>query len=169
MAFMLYKIDEAIDCKYIVTKTLNKQARAGSLIHVMDTTETSDGIIVDYRVTKTGQNFVIRFPTVKEFCKWCRPDSFLARHYDAFSKKEIMNYMKIKDRTVTSFCLPIIAVSLVIIWIAAIALIGGGGGIVVGIVCSLISVLGTLYMFKVTKEKMLVKLYGKVNTGISFK
>ena len=166
---MLYSIDDAIDCKYIVNKSLNKQARAGSLIHIMDTMETSDGITVDYRVTKTGQNFVIRFPTVKEFCKWCRPDSFLARHYDSFSKKEIMNYLKIKDRNFVNFCLPIIAVALVIIWVVALAVIKGGLGAAVGAVLSVVAVLAVLYIFKATKEKMLVKLYGKVNVGISFK
>ena len=166
---MLYSIDDAIDCKYIVTKTLNKQAKAGSLIHVMDTMETSDGITVDYRVTKTGQNFVIRFPTVKEFCKWCRPDSFLARHYDSFSKKEIMNYLKIKDRSFTTFCLPIIAVALVVIWLICLLAIKGAAGVIVGVVLSIAAVLGTMYIFKTTKEKMLVKLYGKVNVGITFK
>ncbi|MBP3267949.1 MAG: hypothetical protein J6M07_06480, partial [Ruminococcus sp.] len=63
MAFMLYSIDEAIDCKFIITKTMSGQAKVGSLIHVMDTKENSDGITVFYRITKTGQNFVAKFET----------------------------------------------------------------------------------------------------------
>ena len=39
MAFMLYSIDEAIDCKYVVTKALKGQAKIGTLIHVMDARE----------------------------------------------------------------------------------------------------------------------------------
>ena len=125
MAFMLYSIDEAIDRKYVVTKPLSGQAKSGTLIHVMDTHETSDGITVDYRVTKTGQNYVVKFPTVKEFCKWCRPDTFIARHYDSLSKKEIRQYLKITSRTFTSFCLPLIVVALAIIWVLAMVVIKG--------------------------------------------
>ena len=78
MAFMLYSIDEAVDCKYIITKAMSGQAKPGTLIHVMDTKENSDGVTVFYRITKTGQNFVAKFETIKDFCKWCTPDSFIA-------------------------------------------------------------------------------------------
>ena len=44
MAFMLYSIDEAVDCKYIITKAISGQAKPGTLIHVMDTKENSDGV-----------------------------------------------------------------------------------------------------------------------------
>lgn len=169
MAFMLYSIDDAIDCKYVVMKTMSGQAKAGTLVHIMDTNEKSDGIIVDYRVTRTGQNFVARFNTIKDFCKWAHPDTFLARHYDSFSKKEIQQYLKIKERSVVTFCLPIILISLIIIWGVSIGVVGGGAGIAIGIVCSLISVLGTLFAFKQTKEKTMLKMYSKVNVGISFK
>ncbi len=169
MAFALYSIDEAVDCKYVVMKSLSGQAKAGTVIHVMDTNENSEGIRVDYRVTKTGQNFVIKFPTIKEFCKWCRPDSFVARHYDSFTRKEIMNYLKVKDRSFTTFTLPIIIAALVVIWLISMLAIGGGAGVGVGIALSIVAALGIMYITKTTKEKMLVKLYGKVNTGISFK
>ncbi|SDB17279.1 hypothetical protein SAMN02910317_00901 [Ruminococcaceae bacterium FB2012] len=169
MAFMLYSIDEAIDRKYVVTKPLSGQAKSGTLIHVMDTHETSDGITVDYRVTKTGQNYVVKFPTVKEFCKWCRPDTFIARHYDSLSKKEIRQYLKITSRTFTSFCLPLIVVALAIIWVLAMVVIKGTVGIIIGVVLSLAAVLGVLYLFKAQKEKIKLKLYSKVNVGVSFK
>ena len=169
MAFMLYSIDEAIDRKYVVTKLVSGQAKVGSLIHVMDTHETSDGITVDYRVSKTGQNFVVKFPTVKEFCKWCRPDTFIARHYDSLSKKEIRQYLKVTSRTFTSFCLPIIIVALALIWILGIAVIGAPAGIIISVILSLVAVLAVLYLFKAQKEKIKLKLYGKVNVGVSFK
>lgn len=169
MAFMLYSIDEAIDRKYVVTKLLSGQAKTGTLIHVMDTHETSDGITVDYRVTKTGQNYVAKFPTVKDFCKWCRPDTFIARHYDSLSKKEIRQYLKITSRTFTSFCLPLILVALAVIWVLAIAAIGGTVGIILGVVLSLVAVVAVLYLFKAQKEKIKLKLYSKVNVGVSFK
>ena len=169
MAFMLYSIDEAIDRKYVITKLVSGQAKVGSLIHVMDTHETSDGITVDYRVSKTGQNYVVKFPTVKEFCKWCRPDTFIARHYDSLSKKEIRQYLKVTSRTFTTFCLPIILVALALIWIIGIALIGPPAGIILGVILSLVAVLAVLYIFKAQKEKIKLKLYSKVNVGVSFK
>ena len=172
MAFMLYSIDEAIDRKYVVTKQISgqsKQAKIGDLVHIMDTHETSDGITVDYRVSATGQNFVIKFPTVKEFCKWCRPDTFIARHYESLSKKEIRQYLSITSRSFTSFCLPIILVAVAIIWILGVAVIKGTAGIILSIVLSIVAVLAVLYIFKSQKEKIKLKLYGKVNVGVSFK
>ena len=169
MAFMLYSIDEAIDCKYVVMKTMSGQAKAGTLVHIMDTNENSNGIVVDYRVTRTGQNFVIKFDTVKDFCKWARPDTFLARHYDSFSKKEVMQYLKVKDRTFVSFCLPLIAIALVIVWILALAVIGETAGVILGVVLSIVAVLGVLFLFKTTKEKTMLKMYSKVGMGINFK
>ncbi|MBQ6675838.1 MAG: hypothetical protein IJM75_06880 [Ruminococcus sp.] len=169
MAFMLYSIDEAIDCKYVVMKTMSGQAKAGTLVHIMDTNENSNGIVVDYRNTRTGQNFVAKFNTVKDFCKWARPDTFLARHYDRFSKKEIQQYLKVSERSFTTFCLPIIAVALILVWIIAIALIGGAGGVVLGIILSLVAVAGVFIFFKMSKEKTMLKMYSKVGVGINFK
>lgn len=169
MAFMLYSIDEAIDCKYIVTKTMSGQAKAGTLIHIMDTTERSDGIQVDYRVTRTGQNFVIKFENLKQFCKWARPDSFLARHYDNFSKKEVMQYLKVSERTFTTFCVPLIAIALILVWMISILAFDGALTVVLGIILSIAAVIGVFVFFRLSKEKVLVKIYGKVNVGISFK
>ena len=169
MAFMLYSIDDAIDCKYIVMKTMSGQAKAGTMVHIMDTNEKSDGIIVDYRVTRTGQNFVAKFPTLKDFCKWARPDTFLARHYDSFSKKEVMQYLKVKDRTFVSFCLPLIAIALVIVWVLSLAIIRGTTGIILGVILSLVSVAAVFFLFKTTKEKTMLKMYSKVGMGINFK
>ncbi|MBR4554053.1 MAG: DUF4229 domain-containing protein [Ruminococcus sp.] len=169
MAFMLYSIDEALDRKYVVTKTVPGQAKSGTVIHIMDTNERSDGITVDYRVTKTGQNFVAKFDTLKQFCKWCKPDTFIIRHHENLTKKEIRQYLKITDRTFTSFCLPILIVLLAIIWVIGIAAIGAPAGIIVAAILSVVAFLGVMYFFKSQKEKIKLKLYGKVNVGISFK
>ena len=168
MAFMLYSIDEAIDHKYVVTKPMNSQAKPGTLIHIMDAHKTSDGITVDYRASE-GRSYVAKFPTEKEFCKWCRPDTFIARHYGSLSKKDIRQYLKITSRTFTSFCLPLIIVALAVIWGVCIAVIGAPAGIIVGAILSLIAVIAVLYIFKSQKEKIKLKLYGKVNVGVSFK
>lgn len=169
MAFMLYSIDEAIDCKYVVTKALKGQAKIGTLIHVMDARETSDGIQVDYRVTKTGQNFVAKFETIKQFCSWARPDKFIARHYDNLSKKEIRQYLRVTERTFVSFCLPILVVLLAVIWIICLAYIKGTLGIVLGVVFSIIAFLGVVMLLNKQKENVKLKLYSKLNIGVSFK
>lgn len=169
MAFMLYSIDEAVDCKYVVTKSMSGQAKAGTLIHVMDTKENSDGIIVDYRVTETGQNFVIKFDTIKQFCKWARPDTFIARHYESFTKKEIQCYIKVCDRSFASFCLPILIIALAVIWAFSLILLSGSVRFIVGAVLSVIAALAVLYLFRAQKEKVKMKLYSKADIGIAFK
>ena len=169
MAFMLYSIDEAIDGKYVVTKSLTNQAKAGTLIHVMDARENSDGIQVDYRVTRTGQNFVIKFETIKQFCKWARPDKFIARHYENLTKKEIRQYLRVTERTFVSFCLPILVVLLAIIWTVSLAVIKGTLGIVLGVVLSIVAFFGVLIMLNKQKENVKLKLYSKLNIGVSFK
>ncbi len=169
MAFMLYSIDEAIDRKYVVTKPLNGQAKVGSLIHIMDAKESSNGITVDYRVSQSNQSFVAKFETVKDFCKWCRPDTFIARHYESLTKKEIRQYLTITGRTFTSFCLPIILVALVVIWVLGLVIIKGAAGIILSVILSLVAVLAVLFVFKSQKEKIKLKLYSKVNVGVSFK
>ena len=156
MAFMLYSIDDAVDHKYVIMKPMNGQAKTGTLIHVMDTHSNSNGVTVDYRVTKTGQNYVAKFPTVKEFCKWCKPDTFIARHYDSLSKKDIRQYLKITGRTFTTFCLPLIVICLAVLWGVGIGVIGMPAGAIVAGILSVVAVIAILYVFKAQKEKMYV-------------
>ena len=80
MALYLYSIDEAEDRKFIVTKAMSGQAKMGTLVHIMECSENSSGISVSYRVTETGQDFNIKFENLKQFCKWARPDNFIARY-----------------------------------------------------------------------------------------
>lgn len=164
MAFMLEYIDEAIDHKFIVTSHQPKQAKPGTMIHIMAGFETPEGITVNYRVTETRQDFTIRFANIKQFCKWCRPDSFIARHYESLNPKEIIQYMKITGRTVTSFCVPLIVLLLVVIWLAALMLATPPISIVLGAVLSVLAVAGILFLYKKQKSQATVKIYNKVSS-----
>ena len=86
MTYMLNDIDEAIDRKFLVTKTLSNQVQAGTIVHIMDAHSEKDGkVTVYYRITYTKQDYTVKFDNVKQFCKWARPDNFIARHYEGDS------------------------------------------------------------------------------------
>ncbi len=170
MALLLYSIDEAVDRKFIVTKSISSQAKIGSLVHIMDSSEKSDGISVDYRITSTGQDFSIQFDNLKQFCKWARPDNFIARHYENLDQKDILHYIKVSNRTFASFCLPIIIVLLAIIW--AVALIALDQNFIVGAILSVIAIIAVIAIYKYQKTNVVLKLYSKVGTnnwGITIK
>lgn len=172
MAFTLYSIDEAIDRKFVVTKTISSQAKAGTLIHIMGTKEKPDQVSVKYRVTESGQDFVIKFENVKQFCKWARPDNFIARNYERLSNKEIQHYLKVMGRSVATFCLPIIVVALVLVWIAALFLIKKTPtNFIVGGAASAVVAIGVLMFYKIQKNNVKMRLYKKVssNWGVVFK
>lgn len=165
MAFSLYSIDEAIDKKFIVTKTLGRQAKAGTLVHIMDASESSNGVTVDYRVTSTGQDFTVKFDSLKQFCSWAVYDTFIARYYEFLSSKDIQYYLKVTNRTVVSFCVPIILVCMLVIWLLALLVIKGTTGVVLGIVLSVVAAAAVFIFYKTQKSNILVKFYGKVSNG----
>jgi hypothetical protein len=166
MAQLLYSIDEAIDRKFIVTKTLNKQAKAGTLVHIMDCSEKSDGVIaVKYRVTSTGQNFSIKFDNIKQFCKWARADNFIARHYENLSTKDILHYIKVSNRTIVSFCVPVLVVVLAIVWIATLILLKGSTAVATAAGLSVLAAIVILIVYKYQKSRVMLKLYGKVSSN----
>lgn len=171
MTYMLNSIDEAVDQKFLVTKNLSNQVKSGSMIHIMATKELDHGVVVDYRVTDTGQDFSVKFQSVRDFCNWARPDTFIARYHDSFSAKEIQHYIKVNNRSFTNFCLPIIVVALIVIWILGKVVMHGAGGTVFAIIFSLIAVIGTYYLYTSQKKSVKLKLYQKVSTnwGIAFK
>lgn len=162
MAYMMYSIEEAIDRKFIITKNMSSQAKPGTLIHIMDTTQTSDGISVDYRVTDTGQDFSVRFDTMKQFCKWCRPDTFIARYYEYLNEKDIVNYMKVSGRSFTSFCLPLIIAALVIVWVLSLLLLKLVPAIIVGVLLSIVAVIAIFKVYKDQKTKATERIYSKI-------
>lgn len=162
MAFMLYSADDAIDSKFIVTKNISNQAKQGTLIHVMDTTETSDGISVDYRVTGTNQDFTVKFDSLKQFCKWIQPDSFIARHYECLSNKDVVHYMKVNGHSFSTFCLPLILVAWAVIWAIFMIALPGTVGIIIAAVLSLVSVAAVLFLDKKMKNDARMRIWSKV-------
>lgn len=176
MTYLLNNIDEAVDRKFLVSKNIPNQARAGTMVHIMGS-DDSAGISVKYRVTDTGQDYNIQFETLKDFCKWAAPDTFIARYYENFSNKEILHYIKVTNRSFGSFCLPIIAVALVIVWVLAMVVLKGVAGLSAGIcaiiggVLSIAAIVAVIYVYRQQKSSVKLKLYRKVssNWGIEFK
>lgn len=165
MALYLYSIDEAEDRKFIVTKAMSGQAKMGTLVHIMKCSENSSGISVSYRVTETGQDFNIKFENLKQFCKWARPDNFIARHYEHLSNKDVLHYLKISSRSFVSFCLPLILAALVIIWAVSMICLKNTAGIILGCVLSVIAVAVILGIYRYQKKHIMVSLYNKISTN----
>lgn len=176
MSFMLYSITSAIDSKYVVVKPMKGQVPVGSLIHVMDAKETSDGITIQYRPNKTTQNNVAKFDTVKQFCEWCMPSVFIARYYDKLSHRDIMGYIKAENRSFLKYHLPAILTCLVLIWAVILVLMSGVLStfinitvdptvfIIIGCVLSVLSVAMVFIMDKVSFKHIHERLYDKVMT-----
>ncbi len=170
----LLNIDEAVDRKFLVTKAMRGQAEVGTIIHVMDAEQQGQAVIVYYRVTRYNekfhdyQDYTAKFENLSAFCKWCQPDNFIARNYECFSIRDIQHYIKVKNRNFTSFCLPIILVAAIIIWVALALLMFKDNliiGIVIGAVLTLLVLFGVVYMLKLQKKKEKMRLYRKVSAG----
>ena len=164
MTYSLSNIEDTVDRKFLVTKALTHQAKVGTIVHIMSAEKAGNGIIVGYRVTGTGDDFTVTFDNVKQFTQWARPDNFIARHYESFSLKEIQHYIKVNNRTMTTFVLPILAAALVVIWILCLAVIKGGVGVVLGIVLSVVAAGAILWFYKNQKSKVKLDLYSKVSS-----
>ncbi|MDE7365078.1 MAG: hypothetical protein K2N27_09410 [Ruminococcus sp.] len=167
MALYIYSMDEAIDRKYVVTKSMSGQAQAGTLVHIMDCEEKGDGTYnVSYRVTETGQNFNLDCVGLKQFCKWARPDNFIARHYENLEQKDVLRYIRITGRSFVSFYLPIMLVILVIIWVVALLAIPKiVVGVIVGVVLSALDVAGIMFYYKYQQKHATMDIYNKVSSN----
>ena len=167
----LLNIDEAIDRKFLVTKAMKGQADIGTIIHVMDAEQQGQAVIVYYRVTRYNekfhyyQDYTAKFENLAAFCKWAQPDNFIARNYECFSIRDIQHYIKIKNRNFASFCLPIILVAAIIIWVVALFVVKGVVGIVMGSVLTLVVIVGAFSLLKMQKKKEKMRLYRKVSAG----
>lgn len=169
----LLNIDEAIDRKFLVSKTLKGQAEAGNIIHVMDAEGSANSVLVTYRVSHYNekfhdyQDYTAKFENLSAFCKWCQPDNFIARNYECFSIRDIQHYIKVKNRNFASFCLPIILIAAIIIWACALLLFKDKLiiGIIIGAVLTLLVLFGAVYLLKVQKKKEKMRLYRKVSAG----
>lgn len=170
----LLNIDEAIDRKFLVTKAMKGQADIGTIIHVMDAEQQGQAVIVYYRVTRYNekfhdyQDYTAKFENLAAFCKWAQPDNFIARNYECFSIRDIQHYIKIKNRNFASFCLPIILVAAIIIWVALALLMFKTNlvvGVVIGAVLTLVVIIGAFSLLKMQKKKEKMRLYRKVSAG----
>ena len=167
----LLNIDEAIDRKFLVTKAMKGQADIGTIIHVMDAEQQGQAVIVYYRVTRYNekfhdyQDYTAKFENLAAFCKWAQPDNFIARNYECFSIRDIQHYIKIKNRNFASFCLPIILIAAIIIWVVALFVVKGIVGIVMGSVLTLVVIVGAFSLLKMQKKKEKMRLYRKVSAG----
>jgi len=177
MTYMLNDIDEAIDRKFLVTKSMSNQVPAGTIVHIMGADQEKDGsVTVYYRITYTKQDYTVKFDNLKAFCKWARPDNFIARHYESFSTKEIQRYIRIKDRNFTNFCLPIILAALAVVWAVILLSVKSLDITKRAIIASVVSVVAIIVitvLYKTLKQKAMTRLYSKVsaksNWGVRFK
>ncbi|MCQ2434256.1 MAG: hypothetical protein MJ062_03345 [Oscillospiraceae bacterium] len=173
----LLDIDEAIDRKFLITKSMKGQADAGTIIHVMDAMNTKDFVVVNYRVARFNekfhdyQDYTAKFEDLAQFCKWAQPDNFIARNYENFNIKDIQHYIKVKKRTMLTFCLPIILIAAAIIWTLAFVLVGGIPAAIVSLVLTIGTAVFVLYNFKTAKKKEKLRMYRKIGSkwGVVFK
>ncbi|SFW52086.1 hypothetical protein [Ruminococcus flavefaciens] len=170
----LLNIDEAIDRKFLVTKAMRGQADIGTIIHVMDAEQQGQAVIVYYRVTRYNekfhdyQDYTAKFENLAAFCKWAQPDNFIARNYECFSIRDIQHYIKVKNRSFASFCLPIILVAAIIIWVALALLMFKTNlivGVIIGAVLTLLVIVLAFSLLKMQKKKEKMRLYRKVSAG----
>ena len=170
----LLNIDEAIDRKFLVTKAMKGQAEVGTIIHVMDAEQQGQAVIVYYRVTRYNekfhdyQDYTAKFENLAAFCKWAQPDNFIARNYECFSIRDIQHYIKVKNRSFASFCLPIILVAAIIIWVALALLMFKTNlivGVIIGAVLTLLVIVLAFSLLKMQKKKEKMRLYRKVSAG----
>ena len=175
----LLNIDEAVDRKFLITKNVKGQAGTGTIIHVMDAANNPGGSVsVLYRVARFNekfhdyQDYTAKFDSLAAFCKWAQPDNFIARNYEMLSISDIQHYLKVKNRSFTSFSLPLILIAALIIWAGLYFALGlGVATIILGVIGTLAIAAGVLLMVKNQKKKEKVKLYHKIssNWGIVLK
>ena len=168
----LLNIDEAIDRKFLVSKTLKGQAEAGNIIHVMDAENSSNSVLVTYRVSHYNerfhdyQDYTVKFENVAQFCKWAQPDNFIARNYESLNIKDIQHYIKIKNRSFTTFCLPLILIAAVILFVLFVGLLHLiVVGVILAVVLTLIAAFAIFVVFRNQKKQEKMRLYSKISSG----
>lgn len=171
MAYKLNNINDAVDGKFLVVKRFANQADIGTLVHIMGTGKDPSGaIIVDYRITSTGQDYQIKFNSLNDFCKWAKPDQFIARNYAFFERDEILKYIKQQKKTFVTGCLPFLVIALAVIWAVCLILLKGMLRFVVGGIASVAAALILTVFYKKQKSRMMMKMYRKLssNWGVNF-
>lgn len=165
MTYLLNSVDDAIDRKFLVTKSVPGQVEAGTLVHIMGGAQDGTGVSIDYRVASTYQDFNIKFPTLKDFSKWARPDNFIARHYDKLDRFDIQQYIKVSNTSIFTM-LPVLAVVLLILWIVCLLVIPSKAiGVILAVLLSVAVSFAMIRFFQNRRMKMLTKLYSKIGSG----
>lgn len=173
MAYSLTNVNDMVDGKFLVIRNVSNQAESGTMVHIMAARNNRDGSFsLDYRVTSTGQNYKIAFKKLKDFFNWARPDTFIARNYDSFTKAEIQKYVKINNRTFSSYCVPLILVVLIIVWGLCLTLIPATTTqIIVGSSASVVLAVIIFILYRKSKSNIKMKMYYKLSSkwGVKFK
>lgn len=170
MRLLLNNIEDAVDQKYLITKSLKNQAEAGTVVHIMGAQTESDGVSVKYRVTNTGQDYTAKFADVKQFSKWAAADNFVARYQDNLTTSEIRRYIKVRNNSfMASGGIPVIAGVAVIWLIMLVALVTNllaWWQILIGGVClSVIVYFGITTFYKKRRSKIMSQIYNKVSAA----
>lgn len=169
----LLNVDEAIDRKFLVTKHMKGQVESGNIIHVMDAESAKDGsVTVTYRVARFNgkfhdyQDYTAKFESLASFCKWAQPDNFIARNYEVLDIKDIQHYIKVKNRSFASFCLPIILILAAVIWVLSFVVLKSIVlQMIVGVLLTLVIAFSVFFIFKSQKKQEKLKLYQKISTS----
>ena len=164
----LNSIEDAVDRKFLITKSLKGQAEMGTIIHVLDAAKKSNGgVKVKYRVTEKGekysyQDYTVKFDSFEDFTKWASTDNFIARHYEEFDIKDIQHYIKVNNRSF-AFVLPFLVVALAVVWVVAMVAIKGTIGIAAGAALTIAAIIVSVIFFNKSKTNAKMKLYDKVS------
>ena len=171
MAYRLNNISDAIDGKFLITKSIANQAGIGTLVHIMDARQNSSGTIsVNYRITSTGQDYSVEFSQMQDFCKWAYPDQFIARNYAKFDRDDIIKYIKSQNKTFLTGCLPFIIISVIAIWVLCGIMLDGILFPVISIVASTAASVLLVWLYKKSKSSVMMYMYKKLSSswGIDF-
>ncbi|MBR6986238.1 MAG: hypothetical protein IKH75_22480 [Ruminococcus sp.] len=164
MTYMLNSIEDAIDRKFLVVTSLKGQVQAGTVVHIMNAYQANGGVVVDYRDSVSGMDHTVKFPSIKDFYKWARPDNFIARYYDRFSVRDIQQYIKLTNRTFKSFCLPIIIAAVILVWIVCLLFIPNIiVKLIVAVALSIMVAFAIWSIYKNHHTKVMMKLYRSVS------
>ena len=170
MRLLLNNIEDAVDQKYLITKSLKNQAQAGTVIHIMGAQTESDGVTVKYRVTSTGQDYTAKFADLKQFSKWASADNFVARYQENLTANEIRKYIKVRNNSfMASGGIPVIA-GIVIAWVimivATVTKLLTWWQLLIGGVClSVIIYFGVTTFYKRRRSKVMSQIYNKVSAA----
>ncbi len=170
MRLLLNNIEDAVDQKYLITKSLKSQAEAGTVIHIMGAQTESDGVTVKYRVTSTGQDYTAKFADVKQFSKWASADNFVARYQDNLTTNEIRKYIKVRNNSfMASGGIPIIA-GIAVVWLVMIITMIAGllpwwSAVIAGVGLSVILYFGISTFYKKRRSKVMSQIYNKVSAA----